>query len=442
MQQQVDSIIQARWVIPVEPHAAVLEDHAVVVDAGRILALLPAAAAEQTYQAEHVTRLAHHALIPGLVNSHTHAAMSLLRGLADDLPLMRWLTEHIWPAEQAHVSAEFVRQGAELAIAEMLRTGTTCFNDMYFFPEQVAQAATAAGMRAVLGMIVIDFPSAYASGPAEYLERGLALRDSYRNDPLIRTAFAPHAPYTVAGEHLERIRTLADELDEPVHIHLHETTHEVNEALARHGRRPLAGLDALGLVSPALLAVHMTQLQAAEIDRLAEAGAHVVHCPQSNLKLASGFCPVAALLETGVNVCLGTDGAASNNDLDLFGEMGTAAMLAKAVSGDAAAVPAAHALRMATLNGARALGLADTIGSLEPGKAADLVAVDLGGVGAVPVYHPVSQLVYSGSGERVSDVWIAGRQVLRSGVLTTVDQERVLGQAAEWRDIIAAGDSA
>ena len=434
--EQVDSLIQARWVVPVEPHGTVLENHVVAVRDGRIVALLPAPEAERRYRADHRTALPHHVLIPGLVNAHTHAAMSLLRGLADDLPLMEWLHEHIWPAEQAHVSAEFVRHGAELAIAEMLRTGTTCFMDMYFFPEEVAQAATRAGIRAVMGMIVIDFPSAYAAGPEDYLNRGLALRDAYRHDPLISTAFAPHAPYTVAPEHLRRIRTLADELDVPVNIHLHETAHEVTEAVKRHGRRPLAGLDQLGLVSPELVAVHMTQLEPPEILRLAEAGASVVHCPESNLKLASGFCPAAELVEAGVNLCLGTDGAASNNDLDMVGEMHTAALLAKAVAGDAAALPAATVLRMAPLNGARALGLADAIGSLEPGKYADLTAVDLGGVGSLPVYHPLSQLVYSGAGDRVSDVWVAGRQLLHGGVLTTLDTGEIARQAAQWRDIM------
>lgn len=435
--EQVDSIIHARWVVPVEPHDVVLEQHSLAIRDGRIVALLPEQEARERYCAEVTHELPRHALIPGLINAHTHAAMSLLRGFADDLPLMNWLQEHIWPAEQRHVSAEFVHDGAELAMAEMLLGGVTCFNDMYFFPEATARAAAAVGMRASVGMIVIDFPSRYAQNAEEYLEKGLALHDEFRHHPLITTMFAPHSPYTVAEQRLERLRVLADELDCPIHIHLHETAAEVEQSVAANGARPFARLDALGLVSPALTAVHMTQVQPEEIARLAAAGAHVVHCPESNLKLASGFCPVQALMDAGVTVALGTDGAASNNDLDMFGEMRTAAMLAKAVAGDAAALPAHAALRMATLNGASALGLASVTGSLVPGKYADVTAVDLSGVGSEPVYHPVSQLVYACNRNQVSDVWVAGRHLVRDRELTTLDRQAVLEKARHWRANIA-----
>lgn len=432
--QTIDTLIKARWIIPVEPEGTVLEGHALAIRAGRVVDLLPAAHAEQRYQAATVHELPEHALIPGLVNTHTHVAMALMRGLADDLPLMQWLREHIWPAEGRWVGAEFVEDGTLLAMAEMLRGGITCFNDMYFFPEITAHAAARAGMRAALGLIVIDFPTAWASSADEYIAKGLALFDQHKDEALLSFCFAPHAPYTVSDEPLKRIRTLANELDLPVHMHVHETAHEVEESMARFGMRPLERLAQLGLVGPNLLAVHMTQLNDAEIAHLAGAGAHVLHCPESNLKLASGFCPVQKLLEAGVNVCLGTDGAASNNDLDLLGEMRTAALLAKGVAGDAAALPAATALRMATLDGARALGLGEETGSLVPGKSADVVAVDLGAIESRPVYHPLSQLVYASGRQQVTHVWVAGKALLMERRLTTLDLAAIQARADLWQE--------
>jgi 5-methylthioadenosine/S-adenosylhomocysteine deaminase len=373
-----------------------------------------------------------HVVIPGLVNAHTHAAMSLLRGLADDLPLMTWLKEHIWPAEARWVDERFTYEGTSLAIAEMLRGGTTCFNDMYYFPEVAARAASAAGIRACVGLIVIDFPTVYATSADEYISKALAVHDEYKGDRLISTAFAPHAPYTVADEPLTRIRTYADELEIPVHMHVHETAGEIAESIKTHGGRPLERLAALGLVSPALLAVHMTQVTDADVERCSIAGAHVLHCPESNLKLASGFCPVHKLMQAGVNVALGTDGAASNNDLDMFSEMRTAALLAKAVAGEATALPAAQALRMATLNGATALGLADEIGSLEAGKSADIAAVRMDDIESVPLYDPISQIVYTAGRDKVTDVWIAGQHVLKDRRLVTLDEEELRAKAGEW----------
>ena len=288
-------------------------------------------------------------------------------------------------------------------------------------------------MRCVLGMIVLDFPTVWAGSADEYLSRATEIHDEFRSDPLVDTAFAPHAPYTVSDGPLERLGILADELDVPIHIHLHETRGEVESAVAERGTRPFARLDGLGLVSPRLVAVHMTELDDAEIERLAECGAHVVHCPESNLKLASGFCPVAKLLAAGVNVALGTDGAASNNDLDMIQEMRTASFVAKAVARDATAVPAHQALSMATIAGARALGKDDSIGSLVPGKAADMIAIDLGVIESQPVYDAASQVAFSASRRQVSDVWIAGRAVLRHGALLTVDEDRVLERARHWR---------
>lgn len=434
----VDTLIHARWVIPVEPDNIVLDHHSLAIQAGRIVGLHPRAQAEQRYQPTEVVELPRHALIPGLVNAHAHSAMSLMRGLADDLPLMQWLQDHIWPAEGRHASAEFCRDGVTLAMAEMLRGGITCFNDMYFFPDVTAQVASRAGMRACVGLILLDFPSPWAQGPDEYLDKAAAVHDSWNNHPLIRTAFGPHAPYTVSDKPLQRMRVLADELDIPIQMHVHETAFEVEQALAQTGQRPLARLHGLGLLTTNFMAVHMTQLTDEEIRLCAETGIHVIHCPESNLKLASGFCPVSKLLTAGVNVALGTDGAASNNDLDLMGEMRCAALLAKAVAGDAAAVPAHMALRMATLNGARALGMADHIGSLEPNKWADLCAIELDRIETQPLYNALSQLVYSAGRHQVSDVWVAGRRLLEDRKLTTLDEAAVLASAHAWGQRLAS----
>jgi 5-methylthioadenosine/S-adenosylhomocysteine deaminase len=434
--KEIDTLIHARWVVPVEPDAVVHEHYAVAVQDGRILELLPSDDADARYRARDTVRLGNHLLLPGFINAHTHSAMSLFRGLADDLPLMDWLQRHIWPAEAKWVTAEFVRDGSELAIAEMLKGGTTCFGDMYFYPEDTARACLAVGMRAVVGMILIDFPTGYAQTPDEYLHKGLALRDRLRASELVTTAFAPHAPYTVSDAALTKLRTLNDELNLPVHMHVHETAHEVREAEKATGKRPLARLAELNLLQPNLAAVHMTQLTDADIALLAQTGVNVTHCPASNLKLASGFCPVHALLTAGVSVALGTDGAASNNDLDMIEEMRLAALLAKGVAADATAVPAHTALRMATLNGARALGLEERVGSLRPGKAADLTAVDLSRLVTEPVYDPVSQLVYAAGRDQVTDVWVNGRRQLQDGVLTSLDEAAVLEKARRWRDKI------
>jgi len=395
----------------------VLEQHAVAVRDGRIEAVLPVEAARRRFAQYPALALPEHALIPGLVNAHTHAAMSLMRGIADDMPLMRWLQEHIWPAEARHVSPQFVRDGTLLACAEMLRGGITCFNDMYYFPEAALEAALEAKMRASLGAIVIDFPSAYAADADDYLRKGLALRDRYADEPLLSFCLAPHAPYTVSDESFGKVAKLAAELDLPVHLHLHETADEVSRSEHEHGARPLERLHRLGLLSPALIAVHAVHVSEAEIALLARHGCSVVHCPSSNLKLASGFAPVAALLKAGVNVALGTDGAASNNRLDMFQEMRTAALLAKAVAGDAEAMPAHAALRAATLGGASALGLESRIGTIAEGKQADLAAVRISGPELQPCYDVVSHLIYAAGREHVSHVWVAGRPVLREGVL-------------------------
>lgn len=428
-------LINADWIVPVA-QPGWLEKHSLAVSEGRIVALLPSADAGVQIEADHTLDLPGHALMPGLINAHTHSPMSLFRGLADDLPLMAWLNDHIWPAESRWVHEEFIADGTRLAIAEMLRSGTTCFNDMYFFPDVTGRVAAQCGIRATVGLIVIDFPSAWAADTDAYFDRAATVHDQFRRDPLVRTAFAPHAPYSVSDAPLRRVATLANELDLPIHMHVHETQAEVEGSLSNHGVRPLARIKAFGMVNPALVAVHMTQLTESEIELTAEAGTHVVHCPQSNLKLASGHCPVGALLDAGVNVAIGTDGAASNNDLDMLAELQTAALIAKGIGADACRLPAEQAIGMATINGAKALGIDDITGSLAPGKSADLIAVDLSQPETQPVYNPISQLVYAAGREQVRHAWVRGRQVLQDRLPTTLDLPLTIDRAAEWRSRI------
>lgn len=429
-------LISARWVLPVEPSGVTLEHHSLVIQDGLIAAILPTAEARTRYPDLPETLLDTHVLIPGLVNLHTHAAMTLMRGLADDLPLMQWLQEHIWPAESRHVCPEFVRDGTLLACGEMLRAGVTCFNDMYFFPEAAAEAVLASGLRATLGLIVLEFPTGYASDPDDYLRKGLAMRDAFKGEARLSFAMAPHAPYTVSDRSFRKILTLADQLELPIHLHLHETVDEIAGSLAEHQIRPLARLHALGLLGPGLTAVHMVHLTEDEIELVARQGVHVAHCPSSNLKLGSGIAPVAPLLAAGVNVGLGTDGAASNNRLDVLNEGRTAALLAKGVSGDPSRLGAHQVLTLATLGGARALGLDDRIGSLLPGKAADVVAVDLSAVETLPCYDVASHLVYAAGREQVSHVWVAGEPLLADRALTRFDSHELTAKAAHWQRIL------
>ncbi|MGV6825574.1 MAG: TRZ/ATZ family hydrolase [bacterium] len=434
---EVDKLLHARWVIPVSPDDRVLEHHSVAISHGRIVAILPSHEAREQLSANEVHGLDDHALIPGLINAHTHSPMALFRGLADDLPLMTWLNEHIWPAEQKWVHEEFVADGTRLAVAEMIRGGTTCFNDMYFFPDVTAHTASQAGIRAAVGLILIDFPSSWAADPDGYFEKAIQVHDHFRADPLVSTLFAPHAPYSVSDGPLNKLRTLADELDIPIHMHVHETEDEIRMGVEAHDKRPMRRLKDLQLLTPQLVAVHACQLNDEDFELLAQSGSHVVHCPESNQKLASGFCPVQRLLEAGVNVALGTDGAASNNDLDMLGEMRSAALLAKAVANDASALPAFEALKMATLNGAQALGIAADTGSLEIGKAADIAAIDLSAPETQPVFNPISQIVYASGREQVTDVWVAGEQVLRQRQLTTIDLRSVVANARDWQQKIS-----
>jgi len=432
-----DLIISAAWVVPVHPQG-ILENYSIVIDAGKITALLPTEDALQQFSRETHLDYPQHILMPGLINAHTHAAMNLFRGYADDLPLHTWLNDHIWPAEAKWLSEAFVQDGTDLAIAEMLRGGITAFNDMYLFPDVAARCVQQAGMRANIGLVVIDFPTAWAKDADEYLHKGLVLADELRHDALVNPALAPHAPYTVNDNMLKHIGVLTNELELPLHIHLQETTQEVEDSLAKYNQRPLEFLDELGLVSPSLQAVHMTQTNDQDIALLKANHSHVIHCPESNMKLASGTCPTAQLLDQGINVALGTDGAASNDDLDMFGEMRTAALLGKLSSNDASKVTAQQVLEMATINGAKALGIDDHTGSLEVGKSADLVAVSTGTIETLPMYNPVSQLVYSCSRNDVTDVWVEGKQLLHNRKLTTLNEADLISIAKNWQDKIAS----
>lgn len=429
----IDLLVEPDYLVPIQPLGVVHERYAMAVDAGRIVELLPADRAAARYVAREHLKLPGHAVMPGLVNLHTHSAMSLMRGLADDLPLMDWLQQHIWPAEARHVGRSFCVDGVRLAMAEMIRGGQTCFSDMYFFPEATAEAAIAAGMRAAVGLLVIDFPTAWAQ-PGEYIHKGLELHDALRGQALIRTLFAPHAPYTVSDGPLREVRQYATELGIGIHMHVHETAGEVEQAVAQTGKRPWQRLKELDLIGSDLIAVHMTQLTDEEIEEAGHYGVNIAHCPESNLKLASGFCPVHRLLRAGANVGIGTDGAASNNDLDLFAELRTAGLLAKAVSGDARALPAASALHMATLAGARALGWDAEIGSLEAGKSADFIAVDLSAINTQPLYDVCSQVAYAVNSRQVDSVYVAGRALLREGQLQTLVEDELLAKAGEWRN--------
>ncbi|PAU62140.1 TRZ/ATZ family hydrolase [Pseudomonas indica] len=433
----LDLLLLPTWLVPVEPAGVVLQEHALGIRDGRIALIAPRAEALR-HACNEVRELPGMLLAPGLINAHGHAAMTLFRGLADDLPLMTWLEQHIWPAEARWVDEAFVRDGTELAIAEQLKGGITCFSDMYFYPEVASELVHKNGIRAQICIPVLDFPTPGARDAAEALRKGVALFDDLKHHPRIKVAFGPHAPYSVSDDKLENVRMLADQLDANIHMHVQETAFEVQQALDQNGERPLARLARLGLLGPRFQAVHMTQVNDDDLALLVESNSSVIHCPESNLKLASGFCPVERLWQAGVNVAVGTDGAASNNDLDLLGETRTAALLAKAVAASATALDAHRALRMATLNGARALGIDDCTGSLEIGKFADLAAFDLSGLAQQPIYDPVSQLIYASGRDCVKHVWVGGKQLLDQGRLTRLDEERLGAKAREWGAKIAA----
>ncbi len=426
-------IISARWILPVEPRHTMLEHHAVVVNDGKITAILPCADARQQFPDAVKIHLDTHVLIPGLINLHTHAAMTLMRGLADDTPLMTWLNDHIWPIESKFLSESYVYDGTEVACAEMIRSGTTCFADMYFYQDIGAKAVKAAGMRAALGGAVLEFPTPYAADADAYIARGLASRDMFAADPNLKLMLTPHAPYTVSDQTFLKLVAIANEMDDlTLMCHIHETAAEPAESVKRHGVRPIERLERLGVLGPNLIAVHCVHLQPTEIALFHARGVHVAHCPTSNLKLASGIAPVAQMLAAGINIGFGTDGCASNNRLDMFAETRLATLLQKGISGDAAALPALQALEMATLNAAKALQWDQQIGSLLPGKAADLVAVDLSAIETQPCYDPASHLWHAAGRENVTDVWVNGKRLLDNRMLTQMDLAAIKAKAATW----------
>lgn len=436
--EHVDTLISARWIIPIEPFGAVLPHHCVAIRDGRIVAVLPENQARTRFTTEHALVRSSHVLLPGFVNAHTHAAMTLLRGLVDGNRLDEWLQRQVWPLEQRWLDAEYVRDGTELAIADMLTSGTTCFADMHLYSEVVARTAADAKIRACIASPVVDFATAWAGSTDEYLEKGLRLHDEYRNDPLIATMLAPYTAAAVSDGTLNRVQRLADELELPVTMHINESAMENQGA-----ERVLARLERLGLLSPLLTAIHMVHVTEDDLERAATGGIHIAHCPQSNLKLGNGVARVSAFRAHGLNVTLGTDGAGSNNDLSILDEMRTAALLATGLNrADDDTVPTAHEwLQIATLNGARALGLGDQIGSIVPGKWADLCCIDLNRPHTQPVYDAASHLVYAASRDQVTDVFVAGRQLVANGALTQLDLDDVLRRAQLWRERISGSNT-
>jgi 5-methylthioadenosine/S-adenosylhomocysteine deaminase len=438
MKIKVDLVIEARWLCPIVPKNTLLQYQSVVIQSEKIIDICSISAASELYQADEIVQLSEHILIPGLINLHTHAAMSLMRGLADDLPLMNWLNEHIWPAEKALLSGQYVQDSTLFACAEMLRGGITCFNDMYFYPQATAVASNQAGMRANIGLLVLEFPTVYASDAADYLQKGFEAHDSMRGNSLISTCFAPHAPYTVSNKTFETVLTYAEQLGLGIHTHLHETRYEIAQSQAEFGLRPLQRLSELGLLGPNFLAAHGIHLLENEIELLAESGCHIAHCPSSNLKLASGIAPISKLISNSVNVGLGTDSAASNNRLDMFAEMRLCALLAKGVNEDATVIPAHQALEMATINAAKAIGLEEKIGSIEIGKFADLTAVNLSELIINPCYDPISHLIYACSREQVSHTWVAGELRYNNGFYANIEPLELKEIISIWQPKIQA----
>lgn len=434
--EKIDHLVHAKWIITCENHNRVLENHALAIHNGKILAILPSKEAQQQYQAKNEEHFTTHAITPGFINAHTHIAMNLFRGLADDLELMDWLNNYIWPAEGKWVSQELVYDGSLLAIAEMIRGGITCFNDMYFFLGATAEAAELAGIRAHIGMTIIDVPTAWAKTTDEYFAKAIEFYQQYKNHERITPTLAPHSTYTVSIENLERVKKLADDYRLQINIHLQEAPSEIAQSMQLYQQRPLQRLHEIGMVSPQLIAIHMTQINEADLDLLAATKPNIVHCPESNMKLVSGACPVVKLMELGINVALGTDGAASNNDLDMIGEMRSAAFLGKVTANDPKALSAETALKMATINGAKALKIDHLTGSLEPGKAADFIAIDLNHIETQPVYHPISQIVYATPRSQITDVWVGDKQLLKNRQLTTIDAKEVIAKAQAWRNKI------
>lgn len=434
--ESADQIIHAKWIITCEDKNKILENHALVVKNGLIKDILPSDAANKQYQSASTQEFSTHAITPGFINAHSHIGMNLFRGLADDLALMNWLQNHIWPAEKKWVSHEFVRDASMLAIAEMIRSGTVCFNDMYFFFQATAEAVEVSGVRGHIGITVIEFPTNWAQTTDEYFSKGLEFYEQYKKHPRVTTTLAPHAPYTVSDQSLLRVKEIAETHNLKINIHLHETADEVNQSLANVKKRPIKRLHDLQFLSPRVIAIHMTQINDEDLEILSKDKPNIAHCPESNMKLASGICPVETLKSRGLNVALGTDSVASNNDLDMISEMRSAAFLSKLSTLNPESLTAEEALKMATLNSAKALGIDHLTGSLTIGKSADFIAIDLNQLETQPLYHPLSQIVYSAGRNQVTDVWVCGKQLLKNRMLTTLDEKELIAKAHYWSEKI------
>ena len=426
-------IISASWIFTAGPEDQLLSDYAVVIENDKVIDLLPQNKVFDEYEANNNYQLTDHILIPGLINTHTHAAMSLFKGFADDLSLQDWLNNHIWPAEKEFVNSSFVKDGSILALSEMIKSGVTTFNDMYFFPEATAEAVKELGVRSNIGLVVLDFPTNYATDPEDYLVKGFEFRDKWRNEELITTSIAPHAPYSVSNEAFTLINTYSEELNINIHTHLHETQWEIDQSIDKYGITPVQRLNNLGIIGPSLMAAHCVYLNDQDMDILAKNKVSIAHNPSSNMKLGSGIADVAKMLKQNLTVSLGTDSSASNNRLDIMGEMRLAALLIKGTTKSPELIPAKEAIKMATINGAKTLGLDSTIGSIEKNKKADLVAIDLSAIENQPLYNPISTLVYSSSRTDVSYVWIDGNIKLKDKKLVNIDEERIIQMAKKWQ---------
>jgi len=426
-------IISASWIFTANSEDQLLYDYSVVIKDNKIIDLVHQSKVFSEYEADEIYQLTDHILIPGLINTHTHASMSLFKGFADDLSLQDWLNNYIWPAEKKFVNSSFVRDGSILALSEMIKAGVTTFNDMYFYPDATAEASIELGVRSNIGLVVLDFPTNYASDPEDYLSKGFEFRDRWRNEDLITTSIAPHAPYSVSDEAFALINTYSEELGINIHIHLHETQQEIEDSLKMYGMTPVQRLNNLGIINPSLIAAHCVYLNEQDIAILAKNKVSIVHNPSSNMKLGSGIADVAKMLKQNLNVSLGTDSSASNNRLDIMEEMRLASLLLKGTTKSPELLPATQAIKMATINGAKALGLESMIGSIEKNKIADLVAIDLNSIENQPIYNPLSTLVYSSTKSDVSYVWIDGKVKLKEKKLVNVDEEKIMQMAKIWQ---------
>ena len=431
--QQVSTIISAKWICPVRPLNVTLEDHSIVIDENRIIDIIETKKIASLYQTHQHVQLHHHIVTPGLINAHTHAAMNLFRGFADDQPLHTWLHESIWPLEKKWVTPDFVYDGTLIACAEMLKSGVTTFNEMYFYPEAASRAIKQSGMRANIGLFVMDYPSNYANDGEDYLMKGLEARDGWRDEALITSSLAPHAPYSVSDKTLNQVLTYANQLNLTIHMHVHETENEILESIKQFQLRPIERLHRLGLLSPQFMAVHAVYLNDQDLNALSKESTSVIHCPTSNLKLGSGVADIETLQKHNINVCIGTDGSASNNKQDVLHDMQLASLLAKGLKKNPAIMDAKTSLEMVTINGAKALGLEDHIGSIEKGKYADLVAFNMDQVSTLPMYDPMSHLIYATSREEVSHVWVNGLLQYEEGLLTSIDTQLCKDIGLRWQ---------